>query len=169
MRPKQSQKFRVTTDSKHNMPVAPNLLNRQFVVLRTDTVRASDITYIHTREGWLYLAVVMDLYSSRVVGWAMNNRIKRRLVMDALKMAKKSRTPINGMLFHSDRGSQYASRDFQNLLEKSGCRSSMSSKGDCWDNGVPRTPQGGVPQEMRVWPLGAGLQGRVPNCVELLG
>jgi putative transposase len=110
LRPKQSQKFRVTTDSKHNMPVAPNLLNRQFVVLRTDTVRASDITYIHTREGWLYLAVVMDLYSSRVVGWAMNNRIKRRLVMDALKMAKKSRTPINGMLFHSDRGSQYVER-----------------------------------------------------------
>jgi putative transposase len=125
--------------------------------------------YIWTAEGWLYLAVILDLFSRQVVGWSMNRRITKKLVIDALRMGVWRRRPDAGLIFHSDRGSQYCSNAFQNLLKTNGMVSSMSRKGDCWDNGVPRTPQGDALQEMRVWPLGIGLQGRVPNHVKLLG
>lgn len=169
LRAKTKRRFKATTNSKHNLPVAPNLLQRDFSPERTDQVWAGDITYIWTAAGWLYLAVVIDLFSRSVVGWAMDKHMARRLVMDALTMAVQRRRPSPGLIFHSDRGSQYASADFQSLLAKHGILCSMSRKGDCWDNGVPRTPQGDALREMRVRPLGIGLQDRVPNHVELLG
>ncbi len=131
-----SRKFRVTTDSKHNLPVAPNLLERNFQVDRPNTVWCSDITYLWTMEGWLYLATVIDLFSRKVVGWAMSNRIKASLATDALTMAYWRRKPEKGLIHHSDRGSQYASGDYQNLLGSYGMICSMSRKGDCWDNAV---------------------------------
>ncbi|MDD2468899.1 MAG: IS3 family transposase [Desulfobulbus sp.] len=131
------QKFKVTTDSKHNLPVAPNLLNREFEVAEPDQVYVSDIAYIWTSEGWLYLAIVLDLFSRQVVGWSLNSRMSRKLVMDALQMAIWRRRPASGLLFHSDRGSQYcSSADFQEMLKQHKMISSMSRKGNCWDNGV---------------------------------
>lgn len=134
LRAKTSRKFRATTNSKHNFPVAPNLLNRQFAVAVPNIVWVSDITYIPTEEGWLYLASVMDLYSRKVVGWSMGERMTRELAMDALNMAIRQRKPAAGLIHHSDRGSQYASDDYQSLLSKHGMVCSMSRKGDCWDN-----------------------------------
>ena len=131
---KTQRRFKATTNSKHNLPVAPNLLDRDFSPAAPNQIYASDITYIWTTEGWLYLAVVLDLFSRSVVGWAMDKRMTRQLVMDALMMAVQRRRPPKGVIFHSDRGSQYASGDFQKLLIKHGMRCSMSRKGDCWDN-----------------------------------
>jgi putative transposase len=128
------RKFRVTTNSKHNLPVAENLLNRQFKVTQPDRVWGSDITYVWTRQGWIYLAVVLDLFSRRVVGWAMSKRITRHLVMDALQIALCRRRPAPNLIFHSDRGSQYCSDDFQRLLKRNGMICSMSRKGNCWEN-----------------------------------
>ena len=133
---KQKKKFKATTDSKHDLPVAPNLLERNFEVSEPDCVYCSDITYIWTTEGWLYLAVILDLFSRQVVGWSMSNRITKKLVIDALQMAVWRRRPEDGLIFHSDRGSQYCSNDFQKMLKKHGMISSMSRKGDCWDNSV---------------------------------
>jgi transposase InsO family protein len=133
---KHSRKFRVTTDSKHNLPVAPNLLERNFQVVRPNTVWCSDITYLWTMEGWLYLATVIDLFSRKVVGWAMSNRIKGSLAAEALSMAYWRRKPERGLIHHSDRGSQYAGGDYQNLLGSYGMICSMSRKGDCRDNAV---------------------------------
>ena len=115
---KQKKKFKVTTDSKHTMPVAPNLFNREFNVKEPDQVYVSDMTYIWTNEGWLYLAVIIDLFSRQVVGWSMNSRMSRDLIMNALLMAIWRRQPVPGLLFHSDRGSQYCSKDFQKMLTK---------------------------------------------------
>ena len=131
---KTKRKFRVTTDSNHSQPVAPNLLNREFNPARPNQAWVSDITYIWTAEGWLYLAVVMDLYSRTIVGWSMAERMTRHLVTDALMLAAKRRNPPRGLLHHSDRGSQYASDDFQELLLKYGMICSMSRTGNCWDN-----------------------------------
>lgn len=128
------RKYKATTDSKHNLPVAPNLLNRQFAVGQPNQVWTSDITYIATDEGWLYLAVVIDLFSRQVVGWAMKPHMKKDLVMDALHMAWFRRHPDAGLIFHSDRGSQYCNHEFQAALGGYGMRSSMSRKGNCWDN-----------------------------------
>jgi transposase InsO family protein len=136
VRAKQKKKFKVTTASNHNLPVAPNLLDRQFDVEKPDSVYVSDITYIWTAEGWLYLAVILDLFSRRVVGWSMQKRMTKKLVMDALLMAIWRRRPAPGLIFHSDRGSQYCSLDFQRLLKRHKMLSSMSRKGDCWDNAV---------------------------------
>ena len=133
---KQKKKFKATTDSKHNLPVSPNLLKREFTVVQANMAWVGDITYIWTDEGWLYLAVVIDLYSRRVVGWAINKRMTKQLVMNAILMAVWRRKPAPGLIFHSDRGSQYCSHDFQKLLKTHGIRSSMSRKGDCWDNAV---------------------------------
>ena len=134
LRAKTPRRFKLTTDSRHSFPVAANRLDRQFEVDAPDKVWTSDISYIWTYEGWLYLAVVMDLYSRRIVGWAMNKRIKRNLVLDALTMAYWQRKPSSGLLHHSDRGSQYASYDYQKRLEQYGMIPSMSRKGNCWDN-----------------------------------
>lgn len=131
---KTKRKFKVTTDSGHHLPVADNLLKRNFQVDRPNQVWVSDITYIPTREGWLYLATVEDLYSRRIVGWAMSARITSRLVVDALQMAIDRRGPAAGLIVHSDRGSQYCSDHYQRLLSKHEIRCSMSRKGDCWDN-----------------------------------
>ncbi len=127
------RKFKVTTNSKHNYPVAPNLLNREFQVSTADKVWAGDVTYLWTQQGWLYLAVVIDLYSRKVVGWALSERMKTQLVSDALLMAIWRRRPGKELMHHSDRGSQYASGDYQKLLKAHGMVCSMSRKGDCWD------------------------------------
>lgn len=133
---RQRKKFKVTTNSNHKQPVFDNLLKRQFDVPQTDRVYASDVTYIWTQEGWLYLAVVIDLCSRQVVGWSMSSRMKAQLVCDALKMAVWRRRPQAGLIHHSDRGSQYASKAFRRLLKAHGVKGSMSRKGDCWDNAV---------------------------------
>jgi transposase InsO family protein len=134
IRARGKRKFVVTTDSKHNLPVAPNLLARDFTPLAPDRVWSSDITYIATDEGWLYLAAVIDLFSRQVVGWSMQPHMQTSLVTDALRMAWFRRHPEPGLIFHSDRGSQYCSLAFQGALKGYGMRSSMSRKGNCWDN-----------------------------------
>jgi len=134
IRAKFARKFRCTTDSNHSLPVAANILNRQFDPKVVNKVWLADITYIPTREGWLYLAVVADLYSRRIVGWSMADRMTSRLVVDALNMAIQRRMPGEGILTHSDRGSQYASDHYQRVLEKHGIQCSMSGVGQCWDN-----------------------------------
>jgi putative transposase len=130
------KKFRRTTDSRHKHPVAANLLSRQFEVGNPDRAWCSDITYLWTMQGWLYLAVILDLFSRKVVGWAMSNHINAHLVLDALRMAYWRRKPSPGLLHHSDRGSQYASKAYQEELKKYKMICSMSRKGDCWDNAV---------------------------------
>ena len=130
------KKFKRTTDSKHKLPVAPNLLNRRFEVELPNTVWCADITYLWTLQGWLYLAVVIDLYSRKVAGWAMSNYLKASLVKDALSMACWRRRPDKGLIHHSNRGSQYAGGEYQNLLKQHGMICSMSRKGNCWDNAV---------------------------------
>jgi transposase InsO family protein len=144
---KQKKKFKVTTDSRHNLPVAPNLLNRQFAVKDPDRVYVSDITYIWTHEGWLYLAVIIDLFSRQVVGWSLNVRMTGKLIMNALRMAIWRRRPFPGLIFHSDRGSQYCSNDFQKMLKAHGMISSMSRKGNCWDNAVAESFFGSLKTE----------------------
>jgi transposase InsO family protein len=134
IRAKTARKFRNTTDSNHPLPVADNLLDRQFDAPGPNERWVTDITYIPTREGWLYLAVVEDLYSRMVVGWSMADTMTSRLVVDALEMAVQRRLPQEGLLTHSDRGSQYASEHYQRLLGKHGIECSMSGVGQCWDN-----------------------------------
>lgn len=128
------RKYVVTTDSKHNLPIAANLLDRNFQLEQPNAVWTSDITYIPTDEGWLYLAAVIDLHSRQVVGWSMAPHMQTSLVTDALCMAWFRRHPGPGLIFHSDRGSQYCSHEFQAVLTGYGMRSSMSRKGNCWDN-----------------------------------
>jgi transposase InsO family protein len=136
LRGRRRRRFRHTTDSNHAMPIAPNTLARDFTAEAPNEVWVTDITYIWTREGWLYLAAILDLYSRRVVGWSMSERMTRQLVLDALSMAVRARTPPVGLLHHSDRGSQYASADYRAALVAAGMQCSMSRKGDCWDNAV---------------------------------
>lgn len=135
IRAKTVRKFRNTTDSNHPFPVAENVLDRQFDAAQGPNERwVTDITWIPTREGWLYLAVVEDLFSRRVVGWSLADNMESRLVVDALEMAVKRRLPGERLLAHSDRGSQYASDHYQRLLSKHGITCSMSGVGQCWDN-----------------------------------
>jgi putative transposase len=134
IRAKTVRKFRHTTDSNHPLPVADNVLDRQFDASAANEKWVADITYILTREGWLYLAAVEDLYSRMVVGWSMADHMQSRLVADALEMAVQRRLPEEGLLAHSDRGSQYASDHYQRLLAKHGIDCSMSERGQCWDN-----------------------------------
>lgn len=133
---KTKKKFKATTSSKHNLPVAENLLNQDFVAEKPNTVWVSDITYIWTLEGWLYLAVILDLYSRQVVGWAMSDRLTANFVIKALHQAIGRRNPVRGCIFHSDRGVQYASADFRDVLNSHGFIQSMSRKGNCYDNAV---------------------------------
>jgi putative transposase len=133
---KTKRKFKATTNSKHDQPIAPNHLDRQFAVDQPDQVYAGDITYIHTQEGWLYLAVVIDLYSRQVVGWSMAEHMRTKLVNDALLMAVWKRKPNKGLVWHTDRGSQYASESHRVLLAQHSIRQSMSRRGNCWDNAV---------------------------------
>lgn len=133
---KAKKKFKVTTDSKHNLPVAENLLNRDFTAYAPNQKWCDDISYVWTEEGWMYLAVVIDLYSRSVIGWSIQPTMSRKLVCDAFIMALWRRGFPRGVLFHSDRGSQYCSNDFQKLLKTFGFICSMSRKGNCWDNAV---------------------------------
>ena len=145
------KKYKATTNSNHQQPVFDNLLARQFDVDRPNAVYVSDITYIWTQEGWLYLAVVMDLFSRKIVGWSMSSRMKAKLVCDALRMALWQRRPKAGLIHHSDRGSRYASKAFRRLLKAHDIKGSMSRKGDCWDNAVVESFFGSLKQERVQW------------------
>jgi transposase InsO family protein len=144
------RKFRVTTtDSRHDLPIAPNVLDRKFIVAALNQAWVGDFTYIATEEGWLFLAVVIDLFSRKVIGWSMRPDMHRDLVIDALKMAWYQRNPGKqaGLIFHSDRGSQYASEDFGKVLEHCAITPSMSRKGNCWDNACSETLFGSLKVE----------------------
>lgn len=134
LRAKAARKFKATTNSKHSLPIAPNLLEQDFSAERPNQKWVSDITYIATDEGWLYLAVVVDLYSRLVVGWSMSERMTSTLVCDALRMALFRRQRPHGVIVHSDRGSQYCSKEHRKLLADNGLLCSMSAKGNCYDN-----------------------------------
>jgi transposase InsO family protein len=131
---KRKRKYRITTDSNHKLPVAENILDRQFNPAGPNQVWGTDITYLWTQEGWVYLAIVLDLYSRRVVGWSVDKRMNKALVIRALMMAINLRRPPAGLIHHSDRGSQYASKAYQVLLRQQKMICSMSRKGNCWDN-----------------------------------
>jgi putative transposase len=133
---KTKRKFKATTDSKHNKPVAPNLLARNFTVNKPNRCYVGDITYIPTNEGWLYLATVIDLYSRKIVGWSMSNNMKAELVNKALLMAIWTRKPGSGLIWHTDRGSQYVSDSHIKIIKQHNIIQSMSRKGNCWDNAV---------------------------------
>jgi transposase InsO family protein len=145
------KKYKVTTNSNHRQPVFENVLDRQFSASGPDQAYVSDITYIWTQEGWLYLAVVIDLFSRRVVGWSMSSRMKSSLVTDALRMAIWRRRPKPGLIVHSDRGSQYASKAYRRLLRGYGYIGSMSRKGDCWDNSVAESFFASLKKERVHW------------------
>ena len=134
IRARHKRRFKATTDSKHALPVAPNLLARDFTPAKPNQVWTADMTYIWTDEGWLYLAVVLDLFNREVVGWSIKPRMTADIVIDALTMAWFRKKPAAGLIHHSDRGSQYASHAFQARLEEYGMVCSMSRKGNCWDN-----------------------------------
>lgn len=149
IRAKGKRRFKVTTDSNHNMPISANLLNREFTVDAPDRVWVGDITYIATDEGWLFLAVVIDLFSRQVVGWSLREDMTSSIVIDALRMAWFRRHPNkqSGLMFHSDRGSQYASQGFREVLREYGITSSMSRRGNCWDNACSETLFGSLKVE----------------------
>jgi transposase InsO family protein len=136
IRAKMKRRFKVTTHSKHTRPVAQNLIKRDFSAAEPDQLWTSDITYIWTQEGWLYLAVLLDTYSRRIVGWAMSHRMTDNLVIDAFRQAWRHRQPLPGLIVHSDRGAQYCSRSFKELIETHCYRQSMSSTGNCYDNAI---------------------------------
>ncbi len=133
---RRKRRFRKTTDSNHQDPIAPNILNRCFEAEAPNQVWVTDVTYLATGEGWAYLAVILDLFSRRVVGWAVSAFNDRALALEALQCAIRERGPVPGLIHHSDRGSPYASNDYRDFLEKHGIIASMSRKGDCWDNAV---------------------------------
>lgn len=133
---KRRLKYRITTNSIHKHRIAPNILEREFTVSQANKVWVGDITYIWTKEGWAYLSTVIDLFSRKVVGWSINQRINTELVKQSFTQAIQQRHPENGLIFHSDRGVQYASEEFRNILAKEGVIQSMSRKGNCWDNAV---------------------------------
>jgi putative transposase len=150
IRARGKRRFRVTTtDSRHQLPIAPNRLNRNFTVSAPNQVWAGDITYIQTDEGWLFLAVVIDLFSRRVVGWSLQPDMRCDLVIDALEMAWLQRSPNRNskLIFHSDRGSQYASQEYRMALGERGITASMSRKGNCWDNACSETLFGSLKVE----------------------
>jgi putative transposase len=148
IRAKTVKKWRVTTQSNHRLPVAENTLNRQFMVEAPNRVWAGDLTYVWTTEGWLYLAVILDLYSRRVIGWAMGHRLTVDLAEQALTMALVTRRPGAGLLHHSDRGSQYAASSYQQMLAAQGLVPSMSRKGNCWDNACVESFFGTLKREL---------------------
>jgi len=148
IRAKTVKQWRATTRSQHPLPVAANTLDRAFTVSAPKRVWAGDITYIWTREGWLYLAVLLDLYSRRVVGWAMGQRVSVELVEQALTMVVANRAPTTGLLHHSDRGSQYAATSYQRRLTGYGLIPSMSRKGNCWDNACVESFFGTLKREL---------------------
>jgi putative transposase len=145
---RRKRRFRATTDSQHRFPVAPNLLMRDFDVEAPNTAWVTDITYLATVEGWLYLVVILDLFSRRVVGYAMSERIDRELVLEALREALMHRPGARDLIHHSDRGSQYASHDYREALDQAGITCSMSRRGNCWDNAVAESFFGTLKMEL---------------------
>jgi transposase InsO family protein len=145
------KKFKVTTNSNHKQPVFENVLGRDFDIKEPDIAYVQDITYIWTQEGWLYLAVVIDLFSRKVVGWSMGSRMKAQLVCDAMNMAIWQRKPKAGLIVHSDRGSQYASKIYRGLLKRHKFTGSMSRLGNCWDNACAESFFGSLKQEQVQW------------------
>jgi transposase InsO family protein len=148
LRCRQKRKFRATTDSNHRLPVAGNMLNQQFKVYKPNTVWVSDITYVPTDEGWLYLAGHKDLFNGEIVGYAMGERLSQSLVSQSLLMAVNARRPGRGLLHHSDRGSQYCSHEYQSLLRQFGLEASMSQRGNCFDNAPMESFWGILKQEL---------------------
>ena len=148
LRCRQKQKFKVTTDSRHNLPAAPNLLDRQFAVSAPNRVWVTDITYVATEEGWLYLAGIKDLFNGELVGYALGERMTQNLVMQALFRAVAARRPERGLVHHSDRGSQYCAQAYQRLLRQFGMQVSMSRKGNCWDNAPMESCWGSLKNEL---------------------
>ncbi len=143
------KRFRHTTDSNHTNPIAPNLLDRKFTVNMADEAWVADITYVWTAQGWLYLAVILDLFSRRVIGWSMDDNMRTELVMSALNMALGQRNPEVGLIHHSDRGTQYASGEYRETLKANNILCSMSRKGNCWDNAVAESFYGTLETELR--------------------
>jgi putative transposase len=148
IRCKQKKKFKVTTDSKHTLPVAENILNQQFEVSGPNTAWVSDITYIPTDEGWLYLAGHKDLFNGEIVGYAMGERLTKSLVSESLFRAVAAKRPAKGLIHHSDRGSQYCSYNYGKLLDQFGMKASMSRKGNCYDNAPMESFWGTLKQEL---------------------
>lgn len=162
------RRFVKTTDSAHRLPVAENILARDFNPDAINKTWVGDITYLRSDEGWLYLATVIDLYSRRVVGWCIDDNMRSDLVIRALDMAVGQRRPPVGLLFHSDRGSQYASEDFQSLLKRHSIVCSMSRKAECWDNAVAESFFGRLKDELlyrRLWPSKRGLRDAVAEYI----
>ena len=147
---RQKRRFKRTTDSEHAWPVAPNLVAQDFTADGPDRKWGADISYIWTAEGWLYLAVVLDLFSRRVVGWATSDRLKRDLAVEALRRALVPRNPAPGLVHHSDRGSQYCSVDYQALLRRRGILISMSGRGNCYDNSMVLRRENSPPDCFRI-------------------
>ena len=147
VRARRKKKFRVTTDSNHDHPIAPNILDRDFAAAAPNQVWVGDITYLRTKEGWLFLAVLLDLFSRRVVGWEVSDRINADLVGRALRKAIALRRPPRGIVVHHDRGRQYASKKYRKILKGIGAVASMSRKGDCWDNAVSESFFGSLKSE----------------------
>lgn len=163
------KKFKRTTDSGHGLPVAENVLDRSFDPEAPDKAWATDITYIRTWEGWLHLAVVIDLYSRRVVGWSMADHMRKELALNALRMALGHRVPEQMLVHHSDRGSQYASNEYQMLLKAHGIVCSMSRKGDCYDNAVVESFFATLKKELvhrQVWPTRRSARTAIHDYVE---
>jgi putative transposase len=148
IRCKQKRQFKAPTDSKHSLPVVENILGQQFTVTAPNKVWVSDITYVPTDEGWLYLAGHKDLFNSEIVGYAMGERLSRNLVSQSLSMAVATRRPGKGLLHHSDRGSQYCSHEYRNLLDECGLKASMSGRGNCFDNAPMESFWGTLKQEL---------------------
>lgn len=148
---KTKKNFRVTTDSNHSYKVTANLLNRNFKVNEKNRVWVGDITYIWTNEGWLYLSTVIDLYSRKVIAWSVDKRMSKSLVLTSIEEAFSKRNPPPGLIFHSDRGSQYASDDFKSILQTYKAQQSMSRKGDCWDNAVAESFFKTIKRELIYW------------------
>lgn len=165
------RQFRNTTDSGHGFAIAENILARRFGLAINKQIRAwaGDITYVQTKEGWFYLAVVLDLSSRRVIGWSMRTTMDRLLVLDAFNAALKSRRPKRGTIFHSDRGGQYASKEFRDILQEHGMISSMSRKGDCWDNAVVESFFGSLKAELRdpIWETRAAARAAIFDYIEV--
>ena len=148
IRCRQKRKFKATTDSRHNLPVAENILGQQFAASEPNRAWVSDITYVPTDEGWLYLAGHKDLFSGSIVGYAMGERLTRNLVSQSLLRAVTAKRPPRGLLHHSDRGSQYCSHEFRNILERYGLKASMSRRGNCYDNAPMESFWGTLKQEL---------------------
>ena len=148
LRCKQKRKFKATADSKHALPLAPNLLDRQFAVPVPNRTWVADITYVATDEGWLYLAGIKDLFNGELVGYAISERMTTNLVTQALFRAVAAKRPAKGLIHHSDRGSQYCARAYQKQLQQFGMLASMSSRGDCWDNAPMESFWGSLKNEL---------------------